>query len=624
VSAWQFASFVSSACGQSVAGQVYIDIATQPILTLPVSEPDFSNPVMLDMAFTVPRVSVSGAPEAGTIGMGSVTIEATNEILETTDGTRIYDLVRGVAMSGPFDVDSHALHVRLFWRRSSAYAWQCRFWGIVDYSTITVDMGRLDDPDTWLVKFEANDCITQMEYVPTARFMLDKFTMDAYGKTAYAPWLTFIGTGTRTPPGRYLLTNIYHKNEYGYSYWLRYGLGDGLPISNLRFVRLVDIFTAVSEYCGFSGNVNDGAPWTARHTWQFHYNTGDSDFPGATDLYTVGLGEMWIIRGIDDPLGKFYAQTLFDPGGDSSVACPASLYNESTVYDLVKRVCISLGLTATVRVNASGERYLDIREAGMSSYVVSLGELYEYNGDANLEPYGSRITGVEVVSGPAGGNVQRGSTGKDSKKIDTTFTVANAMRGDAGLIAKAGSSSVVSGAYQAVVGADVAQDFWCSLWRLDGPAYSGMDYTDAWSICAIAPKSEGLGSSVVSSVQLIEGANGMYPLGVFRSVFGGITINAVQYPNTDYPVNTMCEVPAMALSHYLYSPDTKAVDDVGLYRRKGQRLTITRGRIEDELPYPGSVIEVEIGGYGYSYRVESVEEDYVKNEARYVCIYWGF
>lgn len=639
MSAWQFPENITTSCADGVnGGYTYVEMATQSRAAYPLTAPVWTSPTALSSPFIVPSITVTGGAEAGAIGIGSITFECTNEVLET-NGDRIFDIIRGNGNTGTFDVDTTDLHVRIWWKPNAAASYSVRFWGVVDYASISVKMGSFDDPDTWTVSFNADDCLAQFENVSTADFVDTSLLHSTYDVTADNVFITCIGdyayAGYTYRQGRYLLVNKKYSDGTTKNWINEFKPTPTGDSTDLPFVwfKLTSIFAAMSAYFGLEAPVNNGDAWSTRHGWRFYYNTANSTSGGGLTLAQTDIDGLYIISAVYPfGAGSLYAQsqTLFDRD-QGSVSNPASLMRANTPYDMLKRVCVSLGLIASVRVNASGQRYLDIREAGMPTVELDYGTDGLYSVDAEMSPYKSTMTGIEIVS-PYGDNIVRGSNGNGSKKLDTIFTTCSYARNDHDFrrsVKDFGSTS--GGAYLVAWGNDVSHDMFCALWVMTG-ATSATNFTNCYSVAAIAVRSNFMRSPSNAYIEQVASPSGSYPLGEFQTVYGGLGIDNVLYPSDDSPANIMPQVPAMALSHYFFSPQQMGLpavghqvsyDDVGLFRSKGRELTIKRAGIETAMPYPGSTILIVMNGVANTYIVRSFTENHETNETEYTLEMWG-
>jgi hypothetical protein len=187
-----------------------------------------------------------------------------------------------------------------------------------------------------------------------------------------------------------------------------------------------------------------------------------------------------------------------------------------------------------------------------------------------------------------------------------------------------------------VFGDTPAHAFWSSLWAMGG-TLSGSTYPGAYTICAIAPGmvgsplAERFGGSSVYIQRETEGT-AEFDLGELLTTAtvpdwtaGGVN-GTVLYPNDAQPVNSWGEVPAMALSHYLFSPQSYAHDRVGIYRAKGLEIEITRGEIVTAgIPSPGTLVTVDLPTHPDPIvcRVVRTTENLLENTTKFTLEYWG-
>jgi hypothetical protein len=276
-----------------------------------------------------------------------------------------------------------------------------------------------------------------------------------------------------------------------------------------------------------------------------------------------------------------------------------------SLLEMLRRLCVSFGLTLSIRVNASGERFLSVVEVANITYTASYSNALIQK-DAQLRPYARGINGIQVNS-PVGTDELgvRGDVSNNSVNIDCLFTVCNTTRAEWRMLKRRRENGL--GALVCELSPHMIQGLWMSLESPTGTRSStpgtGLTYATVYSVCAIVPKQDG---TAAGSGSYIHAGNGEYQS---SSPFA---INAVMYPSTQYPINTFSEVPAMALAHYYFSP--QVTGDIGIYRKRGRELTFVLNSVLQANIYPGSTITLTINSESKVWRVVRARENYLDNQ----------
>lgn len=638
---------VTASCSNTAAASIKIQMMAQDISDVlagtadALTAPDWSNPVSVTPPFTFGDITLSGMPEAGAIGTDEMTLEADNLVVGQLNAAdiRMYDVILGhdAGTGLEFDADETMIHVRVLYKAAGAANYSVRYWGIIDFSTVEVIMGDVSDPDTYQVKCRVIDSMYALERFSMIQFVEAQLQMTgAY--TSTAKYITFLGDlpwdGVTITQGRHVLLNI-KWDDGGRVEWL--GNRQNPPVSdsndatqNILYFSIVQILQAAHDFLGLeSSTVNDGAAWFTRHNWRFFYNDA---VPGSTSLTEMRIDELYIVAGYEvwDGTQNVYAHrgTFFD----RDKSAPHSLMQAASPLDALKRICTSLGMVFRVAVNSAGERYLDVRAADLGGTAIGWDADNRWYSDVKIKPFARRLTGVEVVSGEE--NINRGVIGNESVKVECIFTVANFIRTEYDF--RRYARSMPGGEIGVVIGATPAHAFWSALWAFGGSP-TGNNYPGAYTICAIAPGMVGnalanrFGGTSVYIQRETEGT-AEFDLGDYLTSSGipdwtasGVS-GTVLYPNDAAPVNTWGEVPAMALSHYLFSPHSETRDRVGIYRAKGIEIEITRGEIIGTAPpAPGTLVTVNLPTHPAPIvcRIVRTTENLVENTTTFTLEYWG-
>lgn len=566
-----------------------------------------------EFPFSLPEISVDASPEAGLLTYGSLSLEASNESIS---GIRVYSLLRD------YDTDTEALHVRFSYKTSVTGSWIYRYWGIVDPKSIEVKCSNLTASDTYIVRFSVTNNIQLLENRSIQQFAEDKNKHALNDYIANKKYISVIGSNWRGySPGRYILRRYFFNNDYdgtssigwlpaydGYTY-----ASDSSREIPLRWYKITDIFKKASEYLGLEASVNDGKPWYECVTSQYGYNTGDDTTNlvfASFDLLMYPVG-MYTLSNGSYVYGNVYGYW------DETEHAPYSFYQYSNVLELIKGICQSFGLLASVEINSSGQRYLKVVEAGYydtTAVVIDSFKDDEDNiaSDISFEPYFRKTTGVTVV--PAiDSSVIRGYESNDSVSIDGIFGSTNFV-----IISDVSYVNTTSNYL------DTREDFRLlgTLWTSpqiasatgswDGTEGSAKVCEEIYSICAIVPKQMSVASSLSGSLYdfTVKNSNAAVPYGEYQSTYGGYSINGVMYPAVTLGVvNTFTELPQMALAHYYFSPLNASRDELGIYRKKSRALRMKVSGIHPAITINQKLV-IKVEDTYTDWYVSSIKENY--------------
>jgi len=432
----------------------------------------------------------------------------------------------------------------------------------------------------------------QLERRSVADFTTDLLTNAAYDYTAATQYVTFYGTSQATwhgtharQPGAHHVSDVY-VNDGVNKYWMI-----GNATGEVRYMKIVEIFEAFADYLGLTLAVNNGSAWSNHHTWDFKYNQGTSYSTGVNDLVAVGIDNLWVISSWwgFSPLIRTTYNTVF---GENS---PPHAFTDMSAFEMLKRMCISFGLTARIDVDQTTlVRYLAITEAGR---ITVSGAVNPDNlSDIKIEHNSKSLMGIEVVS-PHGRNITRGQTGNATIKIDAGFGTCAGVRFDDGrAVHKLKQASVDVNNFRFIdIDTTERYDFFSCLWVLTNITSKAAD--EAWSVCVIMPKN--------GTLKAASNPGNIPEYGEFSS--------GVQYPNIGAAGNfTNCEsnVLAMALAHYYFNDANYADDPVGVYRPQGELITfkvnsLTLGAVNQ----PILEYELFLHGLDKMIYIDEIEED---------------
>jgi hypothetical protein len=505
------------------------------------------------------------------------------------------------------DYASYDVHVRIS-EKETGGAYIVKFWGIVDPASIEYEVYDYSKPESWLIKFEMNDCIQQLKKVTAFKWMGAGDGLTApeiqyggllhtdYDYSATTSFLTYVGPlnwgGIPYPPGRYIVNQVFRKDfQHEYGQWYHASL--------IRYIKIVDIFSAISTFLGLEASVNNGGTWSDFHSWRYYFNTNNSTGGGGETLDYVGIDELYVWSCFDTGTEYIESYGFFDPQLEASA--PHSWKTASDPLEVLDRICSSHGLVYRVRVNASNERYLEIIEsAKVQSTLTVSGATWNRVLDLKTTVNTFACDGVEIVSTPSAigasdqaSNTVRGGGGSGSLKYDQYFTTANHLRVSHSFRSKVNEGGDVSGAsYCDVRPMDV--DFTCALYTLQ--SITDKTATGAYSICMIMPMSNGTAAS---------GDPGNVPdYAEYDGTLGGVVV-----PNRNDPYNSWIEVPAMALALNVWSDADEATDPVAFTRPHGDEIELSLVNVDHTATvYPPIKLVVTEAYQTRNYVITEVEE----------------
>ncbi|MAT38387.1 MAG: hypothetical protein CL946_02150 [Ectothiorhodospiraceae bacterium] len=333
-------------------------------------------------------------PELGAFGADNVSFECVNTAF--AGSTRMSNVL--------FDDDPlfSAWHVRLSYKPaggSYSYLWQ----GVIDAEDTEVEMQNDSDPDTWSVKFTAVDTILQMEEKPTSLDAFGSFlTHASYSKSVsggvYISWSDG-GTAHSTALQKLDIDVYSDPARLGWRSYTK---------DHLYIMRLTDILQALSNAIGVTGSANLGS--APAHTWKFVYYDGSAD-------QEADFEDLAIISKVDDGVNPVIQDHgFFDSSGQSEI----SFYNAGSVLEMLKHILLPFGMIARMRLDSSGDRYLEYRE--IQDYTSNT--YTEWLTPAGLNPALRGLYGIKVRQTGVGDLVTF-SAGDGSIPMLTHFTTAN-------------------------------------------------------------------------------------------------------------------------------------------------------------------------------------------------------
>lgn len=579
-------------CGKTAGVYYRIEFATQDVSTWPLTKPSWTSPTALTNPFTFGGISVDGEYDAGQQVLGDITLEAQNTILTGT--TRIMSILDAI------DKDATDLHVRVGWGTNGS-TFVYKFWGIVDWTSLQINYGDFADQDTWLVRFTVRDSLFQLQSRSVKNWFDEQLLHIDYDyKVADGGfYTTYIGT----PPtggataGRWQVQDVRYTETGGDGQQRQLWYAE----TDLRFMRISEILQSISDYLGLSTNINGGAGsliGTSLHTTQYGINTAN---PTGTTMTWGGIDNLYVLSGLYVSGYKQEGTFFEDDASDRNT--PFAFRRWNSVLEVLKNICISLGMVCRVTVDGSSERQLTFIEVGQAEKTASYAQNLCIKG-AELVPYIRGLEGAQVTVS-SGSDVKRGNVSSKSVNVNCIFSSCNNTRVQG--ITEFPPPLLRNDLY---LGEDVMSALYVSTETPSGSrgssAGDALDLATMYSVCAVYPKVAG---TAAPSTSLIE-SYGKYQS---SAPFG---INAVMYPNDAAPYNCWVEVPGMAVAHLYYS-SKQGTDDISVYRTKGQSLNVKVRPINQYTYYPGDQITLTIAGVAVTWVVVSYEENWKDDYAAF-------
>lgn len=556
--------------------------------------------------FGAPLIESGGDNDAGEVLSTTFSLEAINRPFEA-GGTRVSDILS----YNPYE---ETIHVRVGYSRNpltESYTWNC---GTIAYPSINYSIGNLTANDSWVISFDVNDTLSTLTNKSTSAWMNESFKHVDYDVSASNVYLSYFQPSfySAIGQGKVKLEAMMVYDEDNNTTWL--GMEDA---NDFRFIRIVDLFKAVSESLGLEAQVNQGAAWNTVVSTRWFWN--DDDFTGSDSLtlFEGSIEHLYVMS------GWFYAGeyhnnnwTLFDYANLTK----SSLLQYGSVLEALKFVLISLGLQMSVKMTSSGQRYLEVTEKG-KSYSALTGSVNSglVKKGIEMNPYPESVDGI-LVRTAFDTEITLGDISNNYINLDTLFVAGqNVIRKNLNPPAQAGretdkgygwyvTSTTPWSVYADRGDKQLHQTLWISM---DTPAYhasstpgSASAITDIHTVCAISPR-----RNFVAIPDTAIGNAGFFYMGGYQTTIGANTINGMLFPS-DVAYKTLGDhdaIHAFWLASYYYSIVGYNADPVGLQRK------FTR---EIEIEYPdilnliiGQDIVLSIGGNDTMWRIKGRKTD---------------
>jgi hypothetical protein len=573
---------------------------------------------MTEFPFSLPEIGDGGEYEGGLIQNQSFSFEGHNRAVYVDSSTSYY---RAVDVFN-FDPVSYACLIRLGIKDPISSTWNY-YCGVVDPNSTTIKYGDTANPDTWFIKISVDSNLKTLENITVQQWLdsvsgLQHVLYDLSSENVY---LTYVGNYEDEWTwfsGKYKAgTFVYYNSDKHGDILTRSGTPGFVSqnIHDIRFISLTSIFTSFSNLLGLEAPVNDSADWSDYVLTKYYYNTENPTSPGNNaTLVECNIDQLYIISG-------FYIEDQYRQYGtffDAEKGKKFSFYNYNNSLDVLKFICVSLGLTCSIEINSSGQRYLKIVEAGYynpdNSVIYRILNPNKYAWGAEFTPFEGLINGVQV-NDAFGHELLRGA--KDNYvNIDCLFSLPYEVRNNINNVSSNNNKPLTLG--YTTVNKTVTPwrldyidrgcyEMFSSLFACSSPSISGTRTNDAgsalnidsiYSVCAIAPGRAGAIAEAQDDMEC--------GLDTSISGYGGLS-DGVLYPNpvhSKIAYHSMSNVPQMAIAHYYWSPYSEDDDTISLYRKYQRKLTL---EVKDPLfdIHIGQLLNITVGGVYYNLYVIS-------------------
>jgi hypothetical protein len=316
---------------------------------------------------------------------------------------------------------------------------------------------------------------------------------------------------------------------------------------------------------------------------------------GGAAATVVGVDSLYILSGLfASSVYKQEATFLEDYTNQKVSAVPYAWRQWDSTLEVLKNICISLGMVARITVDASNERQLNFIEVGQAitggSFAVDL-----CIKGAELTPYVRAIEGVQV-SVASGSTVKRGTLSSKSINVNCIFSSCNNTRVQPVHIGQVPQTHLQ-------LGEDVSSALYISTVAATGSRGSvdgdALDLSEIHSLSFIVPKVDDVPAPDTAFIE---------DYGAYQSS-APFAYNGVMYPALAGVYSDWVEVPGMAVAH-IYFTNKSGATDIGIYRPKGQSLKVKLRPITASIYYPGDTINLTIAGVGTDWSVVKYSEDW--------------
>lgn len=328
---------------------VKIDMSTQPVA--PISDPYTDAQETMEWnpwaAGGLPLIDDAAAPDSGMQDTDALEFTFHNvPIKESVDDTTLQDLLQSV------DPMVTVWNIR-YWISpgfSNSFDTAPDFWGIIEATEIEGSL-HLEDRTWDTYTLSARNCLALLE-----RVKIEDWLEDHLNHATYDHDISYLNIDGIAVNG-IIITNAdgSHRTRY------RTASGAVDPIVVIKMFNLVDVLYSFGHAIGVTRPVNDSGAGTGSVPMTWGWVWIDSPNPGPTET-EVTFDDLCMIASLYHSNGVMNVHdqkwTLFDPEKCNQ----ASVYSSANPLEVLKYWTASFGLTAAVKVNSSGQRYLEVRE----------------------------------------------------------------------------------------------------------------------------------------------------------------------------------------------------------------------------------------------------------------------
>lgn len=543
-----------------------------------------------------PVITKGGELMAGEIITMATAIEASNRVFDLTNQTRMSDVLS-------FNPYNEVLHVRVAYTPNiTTYANQWEY-GVVDFNSITINMENHNDRDTWTAKLDISDAIKTLDKISVTAWMDRFLTMDEYGVSATNTYLsTLTSTTSYEARGRVKVDSIYvYDYENNFVSWINQPQG----AQGLTYIKIADIFQAVSDSLGLEGQINNGQSWSTCITTRWIVNTVDyvGGGTGANLLNYLTFDQLYILASWFY-LGEYHNNnwTLLD----YQKLGAGALTTKGSMLEALKFLCVSLGLQMRIDINSSGKRYLVVEEFGRTFDVFKTNMIDNTLIGQSIEmvPYPETSEGIQVNTAFES-SYTLGNIGNDYINLDTCFVAGQNialkyLREDSfspvSALVGYGWWNKSTTPYTCAIDRGDKEFFQTLFGSMDTP--SGKYVTDMYTICAVRPYRNTIPIPASAT------GDGLYS---YAGVFDG---TGMQFPNYSSGFNSFEDIHSYWLASYYYSIASYEDDPIGATRRYNREIVINYPSIlATNAARVGQEVDLTIAGVAHTWVIKEIEID---------------
>lgn len=555
--------------------------------------------------FSSPVIDSGGDGDAGELLVTSFSMEAINRPF--FNDTRLSDVLT-------YDPYNEVIHCRVGYSlnpATHAFTWA---YGIVNYGSILYSMTDYSNRDTWLISFDVADLLTSLSNLSVSGWMDNHFKHIEYDVSASDVFLSYL-QGTAA--------GYFGQGEVKVDSMLRYWADDSTDPNNdwysadlFRFVRIVDLYTALSKSLGLELQVNAGQAWSAMVSTRWFWNNEKYSGTDAITLFEGYFNHLYVMSGFFINNNYWSNEWTFF---DYNKLSKASFIQYGSVLEMFKFISVSLGLEMSIKMNNSG-RYLEVKEKG-KSYESLTGSIDSARIGESIEltPYPESVDGI-LVKTAFDDEYTLGSIANNYINLDCLFASGqNIVRkhvhfgtydNDNVGLKGYGFVDTSTSPYQVRIDRgdkEIYQTLWISTDEPQTHSNTNPGAASAISeihtVCATVPR-----RNFVTMPDSAKGNRGYLFLGSYQTTLATKDIYGMMFPRYNYSGESDWSWDhALWLASYYYSIVGYADDPIGLQRRYSREIAIKyKGILQIDV---GQELYFDIAGGATKWRLISKSID---------------